>query len=114
MALSIESKLRKVLNSNDEKVYIMPDNVLELETLKPHYIELDGWGSLENKEEISNNLLHVSSKVIFPKKDLFNTSETFSLNCSSVISLFLFIKSSFNIFPCIGFNKTFPMSNNII
>lgn len=44
------------LNSNDEKVYIMPDNVLELETLKPHYIELDGWGSLENKEEIPDNL----------------------------------------------------------
>lgn len=44
------------LNSSGEKIYVMPDNVLELENLKPHYIEIDGWGNLDGLKEIPNNL----------------------------------------------------------
>lgn len=36
------------VSSNNEKIYIMPDDVLKLETLKPHYIVIKGWGNLDN------------------------------------------------------------------
>ncbi len=35
------------LTKTDEKVYIMPDNTLELSNLKPHYITFKGWGNLD-------------------------------------------------------------------
>ena len=36
------------LTPNNEKIYVMPDNTLELTYLKPHYITMKGWGKLEN------------------------------------------------------------------
>lgn len=36
------------LTPDNKKVYIMPDNTLELDNLKPHYITMKGWGSLDN------------------------------------------------------------------
>ena len=35
------------LTLDNKKVYVMPDNTLELNRLKPHYITFKGWGNLE-------------------------------------------------------------------
>lgn len=35
------------LDENNNKIYIMPDNVEFLKRLKPHYIKLKGWGKID-------------------------------------------------------------------
>lgn len=47
------------LDANGEKIEVMPDNILELETLKPHYITMKGWGNLDNvnkENDVPNEL----------------------------------------------------------
>lgn len=36
------------LNGMNEKIYVMPDDIEELQRLKPHYIEFKGWGNIDN------------------------------------------------------------------
>lgn len=36
------------LTKDNKKVYLMPDNTLELNDLKPHYVTMKGWGKLDN------------------------------------------------------------------
>ena len=37
-----------------EKIYIMPDNTLELGNLKPHYVTFKGWGNLSGVTDAKN------------------------------------------------------------
>ena len=52
--LDIMQDLKKVkicdyyLDDNNKKIYVMPDDVEKLKTLKPHYIEFNGWGNIDN------------------------------------------------------------------
>lgn len=42
------------LNEMNKKIYVMPDDVELLKRLKPHYIEFNGWGNIDNIDK--NNI----------------------------------------------------------
>ena len=42
------------IDKNNNKIEIMPDNVQILEQMKPHYVELKGWGDIDNIDK--NNI----------------------------------------------------------
>lgn len=58
------------LTYDNKKVYIMPDNTLELTTLKPHYITMKGWGNLDDvkdskdvPEELKDFIYYIEKEV---------------------------------------------------
>ena len=58
------------VTKSDEKIYIIPDNTLELSSLKPHYVTFKGWGNLNNISDAKDLPKELKYFILYIEKEV--------------------------------------------